>query len=395
MPKRGLKFCGSPSTRKRAGGTVIVCLLLAAYLPGCGRNDADDNVAPPPPVVVQHPEVTTIAPTSESTAEILPSRQSTLRAETAGRVIATNVDLGDSVKIGDVLMRLDVGRSTTALQAAQASVAQADAQTSQARRELERAEALFNAGGLSAQMYDQAKDAVKLAAAAKDAAVAQVNLSRRGLTEATIRAPFSGTVVRRLVEIGEFVAPGAPLITVADASELKATVLLDPLTSLDVQPGADVTVRVFARPNEVFKGTVSRVGEVVDDRSRRLPVEVRVLDPSKRILPGIVGRFSVQVGPEKPALLLPSRAVFKRFGEDHVFVVADGKAMRRAVVVERANAGRVNVLQGVESKDSVVVDGMGRAVHDSPVNVVDPKKPSSAPSKSAPPQKAETTVDAP
>ena len=96
-------------------------------------------------------------------------------------------------------------------------------------------------------------------------------MTRRGSTEAVLRAPFAGTVVERQVEIGEYVAPGAPLGTLMDASVLRAEVLLDPREALDARPGAPVRAEVFARPGEVFEGEVLRVGEAVDPRDPAAP----------------------------------------------------------------------------------------------------------------------------
>ncbi len=311
-----------------------------------------------------------MTPTSTSTAEILAVRVADLRAETTGRVVSVEVDAGDRVDAGAVLLRLDVGRTTSAVQAAQAGVSESQARLQQAERELARTKKLVATGGLPEQRLDDASDMVRMARAAQEASRAEANLARRGLTEAVVRAPFGGTVVERGIEVGEWVSPGSPLLTVADTSRLKARVLLDPREALDVEIGSAVSVSVFARPEETFVGRVVRVGEVVDPATRRLPVEIEVDDPEHRIRPGLVGRFIVDSGAPREALRIPIEAVFQRFGSDHAYVIEDGIANRRIVTVGGVRDGLAEVRSGLAPGDLVVTRGVERVVDGSLVRVV-------------------------
>ena len=243
----------------------ILCLLVPVAA-GCSPKAPAAVQAAPPPVhaVTLKPEV--VVPRSVATAEILANRESKMRSETAGRVVAVLADAGERVKQGQVLLRLDVGRPASAAQAARAGVAQSEARLNQAERELSRTEKLVKTGGLPEQRLDDAEDAVRLASAAREAARAEAQLARRGLTEAVVRAPFDGTIVERTVELGEYLGPGSPLLTLADTSLLKARVLLDPREALDLSIGARASVFAYARPGEEFGGHVVRVGELVDPR---------------------------------------------------------------------------------------------------------------------------------
>lgn len=346
-------------------------LLLAASLSaGCTGTAPAATEAPPPPVHAARVELEAVVPISTATAEILANRQAKLRSETAGRVVDVLVDAGERVKDGQVLLRLDVGRPASAAQAAQAAVAQSEARLNQAERELGRTQKLVKTGGLPEQRLDDAQDAVRLASAARDAARAEARLARRGLTEAVVRAPFAGTVVERAVELGEYLAPGTPLLTLADTSLLKARVLLDPREALDVAVGAKADVSVYARPGERFGATVVRVGEVIDPRTRRLPVEVELDDHVGRLRPGLVARFAVQTGEPEMLLRVPLEGVFERFGKQHVYVVVDGVAQRRAISLGPVRAGYAEVSGGIEAGELVVTKGVTRVVDGSKVLVV-------------------------
>ena len=206
--------------------------------------------------------------------------------------------------------------------------------------------------------------------AARDAARAEARLARRGFTEAVVRAPFGGTIVERTVELGEYLAPGSPMLTLADTSLLKARVLLDPREAMDIAVGSKAVISVYARPGEVFGGRVVRVGEVIDPRTRRLPVEVELDDHGGRLRPGLVARFAVETGEPTMVMRVPLEGVFERFGSQQVYVIIDGMAERREVVLGLVGAGFAEVTQGIEPGETVVVKGVTRVVAGSKVQVV-------------------------
>jgi RND family efflux transporter MFP subunit len=249
-------------------------------------------------------------------------------------------------------------------------VEQSEARLNQAQRELVRTRKLVKTGGLPEQRLDDAQDALRLAAAAREAARAEAQLARRGLTDAVVRAPFDGTVVERAVELGEYLSPGSPLLTLADTSLLKARVLLDPREALDVKVGARATVVAYARPDEEFGGVVVRVGEVIDPRTRRLPVEIELDDHGDRLRPGLVARFSVQTGEPREVIQVPLDGVFERFGSQQVYVVEDGLAKRRPIVLGAVRAGNAEVAEGIEPGEVVISKGVTRVVDGSEVQIV-------------------------
>ena len=365
-------FFSSPS---RFVLLVSFSLSLAATGIGCTGTAPAAVEAPPPPVHAATIEPEAVTPISTATAEILANRQSNMRSETAGRVVDVLVEAGDRAEEGQVLLRLDVGRPASAAQAANAAVAQSQARLAQAEREQARTKKLVQTGGLPEQRLDDAEDAVRLASAARDAARAEARLARRGLTDAVVRAPFGGTIVERAVELGEYLAPGSPLLTLADTSLLKARVLLDPREAIDVSVGSKALISVYARPGEVFAGKVVRVGEVIDPRTRRLPVEIEIDDRDGRLRPGLVARFAVETGDPKMVIRVPLEGVFERFGSQHVYVIEDGIAQRRTVVLGLVGAGFAQITEGIEPGETVVIKGVNRVVDGSKVQVVPAEEP--------------------
>lgn len=350
-------------------------LLVAAsllLLVSCDDKPAEVAKAADPPVYIEEPALLTIQETVTATAAIEAKRTANLRAEAPGRIVEVRVDAGAFVKAGDILVRLDVGRAALAVQAAQAQVQQANAAVTQAQRERELAVKLVAGGGAASRRADDAKDAERMAKAALAAAKAGSRGARRGFKDAVVRAPFDGTIVRRMAEVGEYVGPGTPIAMLADLSALKATTMLDPKAALDVAVGAKVNITTHAREDESFEGRVSRVSDIVDPRTRRLPVEVEVLDPQHRLRPGLVARFSVHTDAPRTALSVDESAIFERFGQRYVYTVT-GESIAKRIVIEPGYSqdGRVEIRRGVSPSDRIIVGGIDRVVHDSGVKIID------------------------
>lgn len=360
----------------RMSPTHHVWLLATCVSVTYGCREAETVAPPPPPPVHVDPAVRSPrTPSASGTAELTARAEATLSVEAPGRVVALEMERGQRVVAGQVLLRLDVGRTAVASQAASAQVEQAQAALAQAERERALAAQLAESGSASRRSLEQADDALTIARATLEAASAQARVTRRGLTEAVLRAPFSGVIVSRAVELGEYVAPGVPVAVLMDASSLRAEVLLDPRLALDVRPGAPATASVFARPGERFDGEVLRVGEAVDRQTRRLPVELEIRDPSGRLRPGLVGRFEVRTGEPREVLTIDARAAFERFELTLVYVIdAESVAHRRAVRLGPVVEGRAEVLEGLEAGERVVVEGQDRVLDGEPV-VVAPREP--------------------
>ena len=352
---------------------VLFIAAVVWSLSGCGSTAEVEQIPPPPPVHLDLAVSAPRVPIARGTAELEPLRRATLSVEAPGRVVALMIENGQRVEAGDILLRLDVGRTAVAASAARATVAQAQAALAQAERERGLADRLARSGSASRRSLEQAQDAAAIARAALASAEAQARVTRRGLTEAVLRAPFSGTIVERRVEMGEYVAPGTPVAVLMDMSSLTADVLLDPRDALDVRPGAAVTAHVFARPGERFTGEVLRVGQAIDAQTRRLPVEVEIHDPQNRLRPGLVARHEVVVGPAETVVTIDADCAFERFGSTQVYTIdADGVAHRREVSLGQVEGGRAIVLGGLEPGDRAVVEGQDRVLDGEPVRVVEP-----------------------
>jgi len=352
---------------------VLLSMLLSSLLCGCDTSPLapTSERLPAPPVHVALAALETVQSVAMAIGETRARRDAMLRAEAAGRVVSLEVEIGDEVTEGQVLARLDSQRTEHTVDLASAEVAQARARLRQASRQRRIAERLADSGGIATQEAANAGDAARVAAAIVRAAEARVAVAAQGLEEAVLRAPFAGVVTMRLAEEGELVGPGTPIVRIADAGGLVADVWLSPRAALDLHPGAEVRFSVHARPGEGFLGRVAQVGRVVDERTRRVAVRLELDDPNGRLVPGLLGRFEIALGPEREATTVPRRSVFERHGENLVYVVQGGQAERRPVVLGETHGPSIEVVDGLMAGETVVTDGIERVVRNRPVRVIE------------------------
>lgn len=342
--------------------------LLCAFLWGCSDPPPVTD-PPPPPVSVEVVDTVSRSPSIEVTGTVQAERRATLRTEAAGRVIATPFRAGAAVEAGQVVLRLDVSRSQVSVARAQARLAQAEAALRQATRAREDAEALSAEGAHTRTLLEQARDREAEVTARLEEAQAGVRSARADASEAVLTAPFDGVLADFRVREGEFVSPGIEVAVLVDRTRLEAELLLDPEEGAGVSEGGDVTVR--ATRDRVFSGTAVFVGEVLDPRTRRLPVRVRIEDPDGALLPGEIATFHVAVGPAREVIVLPESAIVRRQGRTLVFVVKDDRAETRAVRVAPVWASEAEVLDGELSPgETVIVGGIERVEDGGAVRVV-------------------------
>lgn len=305
------------------------------------------------------------------------------------RVVGVNAQLTGALESVRVLEGARVGAgavlATVNATELEAQVKSAEAAQTFSASGAKRSEELFQNRIITAVEYE--RDQAALAAA--NATLAQL---RTRLGFATIRAPISGVVTERLVETGDVVSNNQRLFTVADLSTLVSRVQVSELEVGALKAGQKVDLTVDAFPGERFVGRIRRVFPSADSSTRMVPVEVALTgSASTRLRPGYTARSTFQLDERNDAVLVPARAVLGTSGARTVFVVKDGKAERRAVRVGPEANGQVEVLEGVQAGDSVIVTGASEVREGAEVRVVQPLAPDVTPG--ATPRRAPVTSD--
>lgn len=317
-------------------------LLLPAallVLVGCRRHDPAAT-ATLPVVQVHAAEVQTArtAVATTVTGSVRPVQRAVLSAKLMGTVAELPVNLGQSVAAGDLLVRLSAAEI-------EARVAQAKAQLNQVTRDLERERALLAREASTADMVRTLEDRhAQTAAMVREAEIM--------LGYTLIRAPFAGTIARKLVDAGDLASPGQPLLelTGSDAFEIEAD--LPASLTANLTGGASLTVEV-PDAGAKFAGTVTEIASAADPRARTVPVRLAV-PAGTPLRPGQFARVHVP-GPAAATLTVPATAV-TRFGQmERVFVIgADNLAGLRLVKTGAATGERIEILSGLNAGERVV-----------------------------------------
>lgn len=308
------------------------------------------------PLAVVKAEYREVAQTYSVEGVMEAVRQSTVSAQISGRVKEVNFDVGDTVKKGQVILRIDERETEQALVGSQAQVMQAQAALTQAKASYERSLQLFEQKYISQSGLDKAKadfDMAKAQAAASEAGESQQALARG---YASVIAPFSGVVASRLVEVGEMMTIGKPMMVGFDPSQLRVVVNVPQYKLADIGTHPKVSVELTSVKRWVKAAAVS-VQPSADSRTHSTQVRITMPAHEKGIYPGMFVRAHFAVG-KANKLLIPANSVVRRSEVVGVYVVDEkGDARLRQIRLgETTEDNEVEVLVGLNPGENVALD---------------------------------------
>jgi membrane fusion protein (multidrug efflux system) len=287
-----------------------------------------------------------------------PWRDANLRAETGGRVLEVTVDNGDEVVAGALLVRIDGSRQQLAISGASARVEALEQDVELARTELERKQGLVNKGSLPAAQLDAAEHTLERAEAALDGAQADLGSARRSSRDARLSAPIDGVVTRRIVDVGDTVAPGAPLLDLVDLAKIRVRVGLagSEITRLDETTDAKVFIEDLG--GEAVTATFAALAPAADPITGLFDVEYHVDNPEGRIRGGMVATVELPLAQAPERTLVPRSALTRRNGKLAVFVLEPSEqSLPAAEGLERRVAVQREVRVGAYGDDAVEILG--------------------------------------
>jgi RND family efflux transporter MFP subunit len=266
-------------------------------------------------------------------------------SETQGRVVKVNAEVGQYKEAGSVLVEVDNETREAAYKAAEVNY-------EKSQKDLERYESLFKEHSVSDTQIEQARWTFQTAES-------QYISARRALSDTKITTPISGIVTARYVNIG-MMTVGAPQATqianVVDISRLKAKVQVaeKDVFRLHVGDAVDVTTDVF--PNTTFIGKIFTVSSKGDD-GHTYAVEVLLPNPKQELKAGMFVHLTFKPIAASTALIIPREAIVGSVQNAQVYVVNNNIATLRSVLAGKEMGTNVEVLQGLQEGESVVIDG--------------------------------------
>lgn len=354
--------------------SALLSALLAA---ACGAPSTTAQAAPdpspaaPPPIDVPVVAVS-VAPIEsalEITGTLTPRSRVGIKPKLPGALDAVLVDIGDPVREGQAVARLDRREIDAQADAAEAAVAvaraaleAADASLANAALELDRARMLFDKGALPRQRLDAAQTAHRAGAAQRDLAtanLAQAEAARRRAREVqrntVLVSPVTGFVVERNYDAGAI--PGdRPVVVVADLRQMKLEAGVSEGEAGRLRAGVKAIVQVQAKPGRLFAGELAGIAPEADERNRHFRVDVRVPNDGQALLSGMFATARLVLAREERALVVPREAVVSEGGRRVALRVAGDSVSRVEVVEGLASASHVQIVEGLAAGDKVIAD---------------------------------------
>ncbi|MDO8973075.1 efflux RND transporter periplasmic adaptor subunit [Reyranella sp.] len=307
------------------------------------------------------------------------------------QIMKVNVEEGALVKEGDILFELDARSLKAQLGQIEAQIRKDQAQVMQARRDLQRNEELLSKNAGTVVQRDNAGTALKAAEAQLEADEAAKASVQTLLTFTEIRAPVSGRIGSIANKAGAVVRTGdnsatSTLATINQIDPIYVTFAIPQIILPDLRAAmakGPVTVTAIIDDSKKQSGEMAFIENSVDPNTGTVTAKARIGNANELLWPGQFVKVEIVLGIESDALSVPSSAVQLGSQGPFVFVIKDGVAELRQVVVKRTQDGRAVIGKGVESGEQVVVDGQLRLVQGASVTIrpptVDPNRPAAPP----------------
>ena len=333
---------------KRSTFLIALGLVLFSACNSSGNAVVEEKELPAVKVVEAKEEM--VNQIAEYTGNIEPFVKNNISSSTAQRIEKIFVEVGSNVKKGQLLVQME-----------SINYANAKTQLENIKTDLARTEALYKAGGISQQQYEQLKTQVK---------VAEENISNLD-RNTKLLSPINGVVTARNYDNGDL-AVGQPILTVMQLQPVKIMVAVSEEFYPVVKNGTPVEITLDVYDGKRYSGKVSLVYPTIDPTTRTFQAQVSISNQSMEIRPGMFARAKVELGAKK-RVVIPDKTVIKQQGTNDKYVfVLDGDTVKYVKVELGRRVGtNYEILSGLEAGQKVVIAGMNSLIDNTKVRVTE------------------------
>jgi RND family efflux transporter MFP subunit len=296
-----------------------------------------------------------------------------VRAETFGRVLKFTKEEGDAVRAGEPILwveednyRLALKQAESAVQVAEAGLARSKVLAVHAQQELDRAQHLILSGGITdkdlklAVVTEQdGRSQVKVSEAQLDQARTAVDLAKKKLADTVVRAPVDGEIQKKFVNTGSYVEAPTPVVVIVNNQRIELEALIPASELGQVRGGMRVTFKVNSFPDKTFEGRIIELAPAVDAESRSAKVRIQVPNSNGLLKAGMFVEGEILTGVTKSAIVVPAAALHRdesRAAEGMVYLIDNGRAIRRKVMVGREYDGSVEIAAGLKTGEMLITE---------------------------------------
>lgn len=339
-------------------------------------------------------------------------------SEVAGIISSINADLGEEVQSGQILLQLDtrelqlaVERSESALRQTEAqlgidstrssavppddqiaSVRTANANRDDARIKLRQTQEQVTKGLLPRADLDTVETRLKVAEAAVQSALenvrslkaslqdrrASLELARKKVADASIRAPASGAISERLVQKGEFIRENTQVVTIVQLNPLKLQTAVQEKYADIIHRNLPVQFKVEPFPNEVFQGHVANISPSINDQTRTFPVEILVANPNRKLKPGFFAKGAILTTKDQNVMAVPQEALSTLAGVSSVYVIENGAVRQQNVTLGVQEGLNYEVLDGLKGNELLAASSLNEITSGTKVTTIGDSGPKKA-----------------
>ena len=335
---------------------VLVLISILLLLVGCGQEQSEPQAEKLVPVEVMKVVKSDLSKEIEMTGEVVGGTEVTVNPKVSGKVAAVHVKVGQSVNKGAALFEIEGEDYQTQLTSAQAALTMQEISLEKAQNNYDRYKQLYDAQAISEADFEAADIALRQAQAAVEQAKAALDSAKNNYDETVVTSPITGKIASLNIDAGEMASPQSPAVVVVSLDPVKVKLNLSEnvIGSVSVDQKVEVEIAAIGK---TLEGTISSVAPKIDNTTRAFPVEVQIPNEDGKILAGMVAKLKINTGKSSNALVVPADAVMKQNGENKVFVVENGVAEERAVTVGITAGDRVEIIEGINENEQVIVTG--------------------------------------
>jgi len=353
----------------------LVCLLLTvpfALLAGCEKEPAPPE-HPAPGVMVTKASTQLVKQTSEFIGRTMAVNDVQLRARVQGYLLERNFREGDNVQVGDILFKIESDTYEAQVAAAQGDVERAEAEVARTQDDLVRYEKLYKSQNISEQEISKARNDKLQAQANLTSSKANLHRAQTDLDNTVIHAPIKGRIGRSIISVGNLIDPGGdplarlveldPMYVTINVSERVLVLLKAKQLELGLEedqlPSIDVQLRLSDNTLYSRTGELDFVDNVVNTGTATVTVRAKFSNPDELLIPGMFVRALIGREEKTEELMIPEQAIQEdKAGKFVMIVDSENVVDVRRIKTGQGEKGRVQIIDGLQDGESVVVEGV-------------------------------------
>ncbi len=338
---------------------IVIAGVVAVLLNNRSKLEAKSNqrIIEAYPVTVENVQKKELKRTLEMVGTINGTNDVAVVSEAAGRVLGTYAKVGDYKPQGSVLIQLDGELKNAALKTAEVNY-------EKAKNDFERYQSLYDQKSITISQLEAAKLNFQ-------SAESQLTFAKREYEDTKITSPISGVVTARMVDEGDYVNKGKVVVQVVDISTMKVKLNVAEKDVFRLKTGDEVAVTTDIYPGVTFKGKIETISDQADN-AHTYPVEITLPNSKDHPLKGgMFGRVQFTSIKNNESIIIPREALIGSVRDAKVFVVKNGIANERSVVIGSTSDNMLEVLSGLKVGEQIVVNGQNNLKDQFKVTIVE------------------------